>query len=218
MFIRIFITIYIVFSIQSLKAQKIEVYTGVHLFNEVHLGMFKKLHETRSIGVSATCMLRFSEKRYWETAFGTTRIMKGARHQGGPGLSLHNRWDTKKEFIKGQMTLEYRHLKSGLYISDVGRYGGSNTTPYSEFVEFYDNVALIFSRHKISGDKGQYSFYYELGPILRIVRREYSVTGSPAQHVPSSAISYENRFYMVFRLGWNFGLFGYGKEITKDPS
>ena len=84
MFIRIFITVYIVLSIQSLKAQKIEGYAGVHLFNEVHLGIYKKLHENRSIGVSATCMLRLLEKRYWETAFGTMRIMKGARHQA-PG-------------------------------------------------------------------------------------------------------------------------------------
>ena len=192
----------------AVGAQKHELIAGWGYFNEYHLAGYKSGDSTinRAFGLSFSFMLRVLEERYWENSLtGKPKFFKGALHQQGPGIGLHYRWGSKKNERKySQITLEYRRLRSGKYISDEGRSAGTNMSYYAEFYESYNNVAFLFERKKKLEGLDNIQFYWNIGPIIRAVRRDYIVSGAARFPQPSSGVSHEVRYFFVFRLGFDF--------------
>lgn len=165
------------------KAQFSIAYT---LLNEASATILFSLSEKQQASFDAGIIIPFYGERYFNPGtFDLWTVPFRALNTYGafirPGYRLKNR--TNRNII--DLKFEYAYLKSGNFIVDNDRWGGSNYTHYEEFKDTYQNFTLLFSFEKQFKYDTQFSFFVNAGCRVKYITRQYSYYGEYVK-IPSN--------------------------------
>ena len=165
------------------KAQFSIAYT---FLNEASATILFPLSAKHLASIDAGIIIPFPAERYYNPGvFDIWTIPFRALNTYGafirPAYRIKNRTDRNSIDLK----FEYAYLKSGNFIVDNDRWGGSNYTHYEEFKDTYQNFTLLFSFEKQFKYDTQFSFFVNAGCRVKYITRQYSYYGEYVK-IPSN--------------------------------
>ncbi len=154
--------------------------------------------------IDAGIIIPFSHERYYNPgSFDIWTVpFRALNTYGGfirPGIRLKN----KNERNSIDLKFEYAYLKSGNFIIDEDRWGGSNYTHYAEFKDTYQNFALIFTFNRQFKYDTQFCFFVNAGLRIKYITRQYTYEGDYV-HTPSDKRELLVKGVPILTLGYRF--------------
>lgn len=172
--------------------------------NEASATLFFPLSEKHQGAVDAGIVIPFTNERYYNPGvFDIWTVPFRALNTYGafirPAYRIKNRTDRNSIDLK----FEYAYLKSGNFIVDNDRTGGSNSTHYEEFKDTYQNFTLLLSFEKQFKYDTQFSFFVNAGCRVKYITRQYSYFGEYVD-IPSNKKESFVKGVPLLSLGYRF--------------
>jgi len=190
-------------------AQKTHLYLGVKTLHGVHAIVNYDVSEKSNIGIQMSYYHNLVDEMYIYTGslLPVIYLFQGINQQGfGFGINYGFLMNNKKGKWH-TITVEYQNLKSGIYISDEGKFAGTTMSDYDEYYDNYQNIAFSYRVTKPMFNTKWLEFFYEFGFYLSVIERQYTIEGLYSQKEPSDRKQDLAQILPFGRAGINFQIF-----------